>query len=138
MEPPTLSSAKLTDFVDLAGANAPLESVIAGQDSVFSIIDAESRSSSSIARFIIPSTEFRKFEFSVCPALLLVAVPDEFVPNLRAFSLSIRTEIEGLSSVFSTSPLTEFWKFELSKFELSPVPARLCVDEPDVKISILR
>ena len=54
-ECPTGSAAKLTAFFGLAGGNPPLEPEVSGQASAFVIIEAESRSSSSIARFMTPS-----------------------------------------------------------------------------------
>ena len=56
VEPSTFPPAKLTDFFDCAGAGAPPESEVEVQPAVFSIIDAEMRSSSSIARPKTPST----------------------------------------------------------------------------------
>ena len=51
----SLSVAKLTVFIGLAGANAPLEPGVFGSGSAFASIEADSRSSSSIARPMTPS-----------------------------------------------------------------------------------
>ena len=51
----SLSVAKLTVFIGLAGANAPLEPGVFGSGSAFASMEADSRSSSSIARPMTPS-----------------------------------------------------------------------------------
>ena len=85
MELSTFPSSKLTDFFDCASAEAPLESEVVVQPAVFSIIDAEMRSSSSIARPKTPSTDFSKFELSTVPARLSINEPGALSPILREF-----------------------------------------------------
>ena len=85
VEPPALSAAKLTDFFDPDPSGT-----FSGNERapVLSIIDAEMRSSSSIARPKTPSTDFSKFELSPVPARLSVNEPGKISPILREFSPS--------------------------------------------------
>ena len=118
VEPPALSAAKLTDFFDQDASGAFSGSEMAP---VFSIIDAEMRSSSSIARPKTPSTEVRKFELSPVPARLSVNEPGKISPILREFSPSEIAEVVTdflefslISLVFSLRPPVR-WDSETCK-----------------------
>ena len=84
------SFPKLTAFFGLAGDNSPLEPTEVGNDSAFTSIDADRRSSSSIARFMTLSMRSVSIklpaspaEFPAFPARMPVAEREENFPNLR-------------------------------------------------------